>query len=96
MHDDGHEGGIDLEAAVIFDEAKLLELVHEEVHAETGRTEYFDEYVSLEAGASGIVRRLAARRNRSRTPGPWGGRLGWFLSGVDLPLVVASFAEIEQ
>ena len=44
----------------------------------------------------GIVRRLAARRNRSRTPGPWGGRLGWFLSGVDLPLVLASFAEIEQ
>src|SRR4029079_12809161 len=43
MHDDGHEGGIDLEAAVVFDEAKLLELVHKEVHARTRRPDHFSE-----------------------------------------------------
>jgi len=37
MHDNGGEGGIDLEAAVIFDEAASSEFVHEEVHAGTGR-----------------------------------------------------------
>jgi hypothetical protein len=33
VHDDRQEGMIDLEAAVVFDETELLELVHEEVHA---------------------------------------------------------------
>jgi hypothetical protein len=31
VHDDGQEGMIDLEAAVVLDEPELLELVHEEV-----------------------------------------------------------------
>jgi hypothetical protein len=33
VKDDGRERLIDLEAALVLDEAQLLELVHEEVHA---------------------------------------------------------------
>lgn len=43
VDDDGQEGGIDLEAAVIFDEAELLELVHEKVHAGPGGPDHFGE-----------------------------------------------------
>jgi hypothetical protein len=80
MHDDDHKGRIDLETADPADSRK---------------TRASNERVFLGARASGIIRRLAARRNRSRTPGPWRGRLRWFLRGVDLPLVLASFAAIE-
>src|SRR5580700_833619 len=43
VNDDGEEGRVDLEAAVVFDEAKLLELVHEEVHAGPRRPDHFGE-----------------------------------------------------
>ena len=43
VYDDGQEGRIDLEAAVIFDEAKLLELVHEGVHAGPRRPHHLSE-----------------------------------------------------
>src|ERR1700676_5395249 len=43
VYDDGEEGRIDLEAAVIFDEAKLLELVHEGVHAGPRRPHHLGE-----------------------------------------------------
>ena len=43
MDDDGDERGIDLEAAVVFDEAQLLELVHEEVHAGTCRPDVLSD-----------------------------------------------------
>ena len=43
VHDDGQEGMIDLEATVVFDEPELLELVHEEIDARTGRADHFRE-----------------------------------------------------
>ena len=41
VDDDGQEGMIDLEAAVVFDESEFLELVHEEIHRERVVTIHF-------------------------------------------------------
>src|SRR2546427_2145912 len=43
VDDDGQQRGIDLEAAVVFDEAERLELFHEEVHAGPRRPDHFGE-----------------------------------------------------
>ena len=43
MEDDAEERGVDLQAAIVFDEAELAEFVHEEIDAGAGGADHFGE-----------------------------------------------------
>jgi hypothetical protein len=72
VHDDGQEGLIDLEAAVVFDEPELLELVHEEVHARARRADHFRERLLRDPRqhAMGLVGLAVPREQQQRAGQP--------------------------
>src|SRR5436309_12002613 len=55
---DAHERAVDLEAAVVFDEAELTELVHEEVHPRPRGADHFGEHFLRELRQDALWRVL--------------------------------------
>jgi len=50
VKDDAEEGAIDLQAAVVFDEAELAEFVHEEIDAGAGGADHFGKHFLRDLG----------------------------------------------
>ena len=66
--DDAEERVIDLQPAVVFDEAKLSELVHEEVYARAGRTDHLRQDLLRDLGKRHCLVRLAVAGEQQQGP----------------------------
>jgi hypothetical protein len=72
VENDGQEGIIDLESAVVLDEAKLLEFVHEQIDARAGCANHLRERLLLDFRECALRPRLftisGKQQKRARQP----------------------------
>ena len=88
VYDDGQEGRIDREAAVkaavVVDEAQLLELVHEEVHAGPRRPDHVGKCLLRHSRQRplGLLPLAVAREQQQRAGQPSFGRVEQLIDKV--------------
>jgi len=66
VQDNGQEGAIDLDVAVVFDESEVAELVHEEVDAGAGRADHLGERFLRQLRQQELLVLLAVARQQEQ------------------------------